>query len=601
MPFTLKKRKYGLKDLFLIPYKCAPVATSFVALQKLVAALTNIFQVIATAQVIDRALFYVQYGTGFNQLIMWLTLMLALVSWKRVSWNVGSIFTHNVQIKANNQIYTAFVNKRAKLDYSLIEDDETNELISRISTDIEKNIWEMLQRFLNLFFVYIPRIVGILIIIYTQIWWLALAVGLLVAPLILVSMRGGKKVYKANQDAAVFDRRHRYLSDLLTGRETVEERSIFGYSPKLNDEWYAQYEKSRKINLKAETIYELSSGGGSIVTSIISSVIVVIMIPLVARGQISIGMFIALTTAVYDLVGIMSWQMTRAVSQIAKYTDMMKDYTKFAALPEVCDVLDLPAKPIPFKSLQFKNISFKYPKTDRYILKNFNMTIESGKNYSFVGENGCGKTTITKLMLGLYTCYEGEILLNGKSLKEFSPSQIKANFAGVYQDFARYFVSVHDNIRLGNANCDDKDIIKKMKEVAATLDIDTVINNLPQGYDTVLGKLDDDGTDLSFGQWQRLAMARLLVSDAPLFILDEPTAALDPINESLLYQQFGKISKGRTTIFISHRLGSTKLADHIFVLKNGSVVEQGAHDGLMRQDGIYAQMYLSQQSWYSDE
>ena len=185
-----------------------------------------------------------------------------------------------------------------------------------------------------------------------------------------------------------------------------------------------------------------------------------------------------------------------------------------------------------------------------------------------------GKTTIIKLMTGLYDQYEGEILVNGRELSTYTAPEVKAMFSGVYQDFAQYSISVADNIKLGSVRqMDTPEADRKMRQIVEKLDLQEEIESLPKQYDTPLGRLTPDSVDLSGGQWQRVAMARALMSPSPIQILDEPTAALDPISESRLYEQFGEISKGRTTIFISHRLGSTSLADEIFVLKNGGVFD----------------------------
>ena len=174
-------------------------------------------------------------------------------------------------------------------------------------------------------------------------------------------------------------------------------------------------------------------------------------------------------------------------------------------------------------------------------------------------------------------------------------------FSGVYQDFAQYSISVADNIKLGSVRqMDTPEADRKMRQIVEKLDLQEEIESLPKQYDTPLGRLTPDSVDLSGGQWQRVAMARALMSPSPIQILDEPTAALDPISESRLYEQFGEISKGRTTIFISHRLGSTSLADEIFVLKNGGVFEAGTHQELMTRRGLYAEMYESQRSWYQE-
>ncbi len=235
------------------------------------------------------------------------------------------------------------------------------------------------------------------------------------------------------------------------------------------------------------------------------------------------------------------------------------------------------------------------------------------------------------MLTGLYDNYEGSILLNGRELKEYTQGELKGIFTGVYQDFARYYDTVANNVLLGDithmgdgknnelsggkdrekygsrdgGKCGSEGSEKRndkqweiMRGHLKELGILDEMEALPMGCHTPLGKLDSGSVDLSGGQWQRVAMARCLMSPASVQILDEPTAALDPVSESRLYEEFERISKGRTTIFISHRLGSTGLADTIFVLQDGRVIESGSHKALMEQRGRYAQMYDSQKSWY---
>ena len=260
------------------------------------------------------------------------------------------------------------------------------------------------------------------------------------------------------------------------------------------------------------------------------------------------------------------------------------------------------------KELEFRHVTFRYPGADTDILKDFSMKLESGRHYAVVGENGAGKTTLIKLLTGLYREYEGEILYNGVEMRTFPREEWFRIFSCVFQDFARYYLSVEENICLGMGNMDFEEAesperkqerTSRMESAAKQLDIHDSISNLKYGYATRLGKLDEDSVDLSGGQWQRVAMARALMNDAPLLLLDEPTAALDPISESRLYEEFGEISRNRTTVFISHRLGSIRLSDHIFLLKDGRVREEGSHEELMKLQGIYASMYETQQSWYN--
>ncbi|MDE7044809.1 MAG: ABC transporter ATP-binding protein/permease, partial [Acetatifactor sp.] len=280
------------------------------------------------------------------------------------------------------------------------------------------------------------------------------------------------------------------------------------------------------------------------------------------------------------------------------------------------------------QTLEFRHVTFRYPGTEVDILKDFSMELREGVHYAIVGENGAGKSTLIKLLTGLYRDYGGEILYNGMEMRTFPQEQWFRIFSCVFQDFARYYLSVRENICLGAGDMEyqtaegnnrdayarqttennrdaqrtaEDDRESRMRKVSRQIGLQDAVSSLKYGYETRLGKLDEDSVDLSGGQWQRVAMARALMNDAPILLLDEPTAALDPISESALYEKFGDISRGHTTIFISHRLGSTRLSDHIFVLKDGCVREQGSHEELMAMGGIYAEMYETQQGWYARE
>lgn len=610
--FVLKKRKYNWFDTFRIPFSCAPGWTMGITMQKMLTCLSAVLQVVVVAKFIDAVGIAVSGRVFDKEVLKWFLLLVLIVCWKRVGWRVGNLCANQIATKGNEQFMSRYTEKCARLEYYLLEDADTENLMNRVICN-NKMPWHfkrMIQNFLNFFVIMIPKVIGILLIIAMQVWWLSLVVAVMTIPLVVISLRGGKKIYKAKEEASVCERRHRYYFDVLTGREAVEERSLFGYTGSLNKEWLKQFDTARKINLKAETVFAINVNRGSILTSILSSAIILIMIPLVASGQMSIGIFISLSSAVYDLVDQLGWGMTRQVADIAKFNEYMKDVETFAALPErnlkgvnldgkqkedieseiaVCD----------FRELEFKNVTFSYPGSDINILENFSMKIEKGKHYAIVGENGAGKSTFIKLLTGLYPDYEGEILFNGREMRTFDSEEWKKLFSGVYQDFAKYYLSVEENIQIGDSeNMDVPEAKIKMHQVCEKLKIHDDIIALRHRYATGLGKLDEDGVDLSGGQWQKVAMARALMNEAPLLILDEPTAALDPISESLVYEQFGEISKDRTTIFISHRLGSTKLADDIFVIGDGCIKEEGSHESLLKGQGIYAEMFKTQQSWY---
>ena len=216
--------------------------------------------------------------------------------------------------------------------------------------------------------------------------------------------------------------------------------------------------------------------------------------------------------------------------------------------------------------------------------------IKSGRHYALVGENGSGKSTVVKLMLGLYDNYTGDILIDGIDVKNMPLDKRRAYFSTIFQDYSIFATSVKENILMENKE-------DRLNELIDELNLD-FINKLPVGLDTEIGKLDERGADLSGGERQRIAIARTLISPAPVIVMDEPTAAMDPITESNLYRNLSKVLSGKTTIFISHRLGSTALSDEILLFKDGKVHENGTHDELMELNGVYREMYDSQKEWY---
>jgi len=381
----------------------------------------------------------------------------------------------------------------------------------------------------------------------------------------------------------------------------------------MNEEYRNKFEFARIKRKNMDRKMWINTKATGMLTFISGIIVIAILIPsaIFPDGdgivKLSIGMFTTLVNAIINLSQQMQWNVSWFISDFKYKLEYLKDLNKFLEFEEDEDAACLPDKNIPeLKSIEFIGVSFKYPGTEPYILKNFSAKLESGRHYAVVGINGAGKTTLTKLITGLYSEYEGEILVNGKNLKEYTQAEIKSLSAVVYQDFCRYPLDFYNNIAIGSAN--DMENRKKVENAVEIIGLSEAVDKLPKKYETPITKIKEDGVDLSGGEWQRVALARLIVNPAPLKILDEPTAALDPISESKVYEQFGEIvsqnQKNKSTgitIFISHRLGSTKLADEIIVISEGIAAETGTFDELMAKGGIYAEMFESQSEWYKDE
>jgi ABC-type multidrug transport system fused ATPase/permease subunit len=247
--------------------------------------------------------------------------------------------------------------------------------------------------------------------------------------------------------------------------------------------------------------------------------------------------------------------------------------------------------------IEFKNVSFAYPGTDRRVLKNINLVINAGESCVLVGLNGAGKTTLIKLLTRLYDPTEGEILLDDRDIREYSVEELYKIYGIIFQDFGKYAFSVKENIAFGNVDAEMN--MENIENAAKQSSAEDFIEKLPNGYDTPLMRIfESTGIELSIGQWQKISIARAFYSDSDILILDEPTASLDPMAEQEIYNQFETLRKGKTTIFVSHRLSSATIADKIIVLKYGEIIETGNHEELMNNKNEYYELFSTQAKHY---
>lgn len=591
--------KGAVWDIIKIPMKASKLYSALILFQKILAGLIPSLTVLAVARFINTAVAVVRGEIGRESIVLPIIIVAALIGINWISLKVSNLAVTKLECGIRENFRLKVTKKISSLEYKYIEDKDTWDLIMRVTKDLERNLSEAFTGLLELSAIAISA-GGLIVILTSQIWWSGIVITMLAIPLTIIALKSGKVNYNANREASEYIRKSDYFKEILSGRESAAERTLFAYSEKMGKRYHQEYEIARKIQLKTLIKRFIIMKSSSIITSVISLSMILVLIPSTLKGIMSIGMFISVTNGLFALVGNMSWSLTHYLQQLSKNREIMIDIRKLMALEETEGAFDAPGeKAYEFDSIEFKNVTFAYPNTHVKILDGMSFKIEKGKHYAFVGGNGAGKTTVTKLLTGLYTEYTGDILINGKDIRELSQSELKSLFALVYQDFARYFITVKENIALGDINTiESPEGEKNIQSAMEVMSLEEDIKKLPKGIDTPLGKILEGGQDLSGGQWQRLAMARTLVNNASLRILDEPTAALDPISESRIYEEFHKIGKGATTIFISHRLGSTKLAQEIFVLSKGKVVEKGSHQELLNKKGVYTEMYESQRSWY---
>lgn len=353
------------------------------------------------------------------------------------------------------------------------------------------------------------------------------------------------------------------------------------YTKKSSDTWEWQAQKEYPYNL-------FSAGMGllrSLATYFCAGVLVI-------RGVFSIGTFTQMISTAGELDNTLNGLIWN-VLELAKRCNYAYEYVRFMEYPEVIPKGDAPVAAGEHR-IEFRNVAFAYPGTDKKVLDGVNITVEPGEHLSIVGLNGAGKTTFIKLLCRLYDPTEGEILMDGRNIKEYDYKEYMAQFAPVFQDFKLFGFSIGENIAFGEGGKEELERLLKLVE------LDGMVGKLENGVDTRLFKMfEEDGIEPSGGEQQKLAIARALYKTAPVIILDEPTAALDPIAEYEIYRQFHTLVGEKTAFYISHRLSSCRFCDRIAVFSGGKIAEYGSHDELARiPDGIYAKMFEAQAQYY---
>lgn len=312
--------------------------------------------------------------------------------------------------------------------------------------------------------------------------------------------------------------------------------------------------------------------------------------------KISISDFVFYASIVTNLMSYLD-QLLNKYLEVDQFLRYLLNFVKYDKLHTSLDG-NLVNRSYENYNIEFKNVYFKYPRATEYTLKNINISISAGENLSIVGLNGAGKTTFIKLLSKLYKPTRGEIMLNGVNIEQYSKKEYMKLLSVVFQDYKLFPISIKENIILDNEkSIDNKEILSILKEIGLYNDV----KKLKLGLDTPIYKIfDKDGIELSGGQSQKVAIARAIAKDSPIVILDEPTAALDPISESEIYMNFSKLVKDKTSIFISHRLSSCKFCDKIAVFKDGEIIQYGNHEELLNQSGsLYEEMYNTQAKYYS--
>ncbi len=392
-----------------------------------------------------------------------------------------------------------------------------------------------------------------------------------------------------------------YYSSLMVDKDSAKEIRILGTSDRLIDKYNRVFKKYYK-GLKGLTVREgVTSSLVSVLSAVASALIFLFVAYTVVFETGQIGDFSLYTGALSSITSCVSILVT-STATIYEGTLFIDNMIQFmneeVTVKPIVEDPAVPERGIKH-TVEFKNVSFRYPGTDRDVIKNLNLTFNAGESVVLVGLNGAGKTTLIKLLTRLYDPTKGQIFLDGRDIREYDIKEYYAIFGIVFQDFERYATSASENIEFGDVRrSPDRD---RVIDSATRTGADEFITKLPLGYDTPLTRMfEEDGIELSGGQWQKLSVARAFYKDSEILILDEPTASLDALAEAEVYNQFRYLAKDRITLFVSHRLSSARSADKIVVLDGGMLTELGNHDELMALGGTYYNLFTTQAKNYQE-
>lgn len=514
-----------------------------------------------------------------------------------LTMQIKSYFEGLFQNILSYSINTKLMDKAGNLNLADFENSKIYDMLQRAQSESSYRPFQIFTSILAL----ISGIVTLFssaAVIFAWKWWAA-CILILIPSLSTVSLlKQGQKEFLVQWKRATEQRKTWYISYLLTKDSPFKEVKLYNLGDYLTNKYknifksfFSQDKQLLKRRTKLTIIFDL-------LNQITVDSIMALIVFLTYTGEILIG----------NLVGYMkAVSLTQSTSQ-SVLTTIFSMYQNNLYIKQLFEFLDVqpsgmdnnnfkdqeytPLETI--EEIEFKDVSFKYPNSNHYALKNINLKIKIGDNVAIVGENGSGKTTFVKLLTGLYEIHEGEILINRTPITKFDSNILKSKIGVVFQDFIRFELPLRENIGFGDLSLLNQDM--KLLQAAKKAGIEELVKDLPNGLDSQLGVWFDNGTQLSGGQWQKIALSRAFLRDAHVYILDEPSSALDPLSESEIFKKFFKLTYKKIGIFTSHRFSTVKYADKIFVFDKGEIIERGTHEELMELNARYAKLYNIQAS-----
>ncbi|MFN8473482.1 MAG: ABC transporter ATP-binding protein [Anaerolineae bacterium] len=503
---------------------------------------------------------------------------------------------HVLNARLSLYINTQIIEKALSLDLSYFEDPQFYDQLQNArreadfrSLQIVNGVFSLIQSTITL------SSFALILIAFNP--FIALLLFAAAIPSFIAQSRYARLTFRVLSWRAPEARRMAYLEHILTVDESVKEVKLFGLGAPLLKAYTALVEKAIKEDQEIAVKRSFASIGWGLLATLSYYVAYLWIIFRTVSGAITLG-----DMTLYLSVFRQSQQTFRGLfdglSSLYENALFISNLFSFLALRPRMPV-QTDARPVPEHmtgGIEFRDVSFRYDGREDWALRHVNLHIRPGEKLALVGANGAGKTTLIKLLTRLYDPTEGVILLDGVDLREYKVEELHQKIGVIFQDFVRYQATARDNVAYGQIEAlgDTARILEAAQRSGAA----PVLEGLPEGYDTMLGRWFQGGHDLSGGEWQKVALSRAFMRDSEVLVLDEPTAALDAENEALVFARFRELTTGRTAVLISHRFSTVRIADRIAVIADGRIAELGSHEELIALDGTYARLFNLQAAGY---
>jgi ATP-binding cassette subfamily B protein len=536
------------------------------------------------------------FESGLLDRALWLIgaeLTLAIIS--DLTGRVGSLLDMMLGAQLSISTSVRLMEHAATLDLEQFEDSELQDRLERARQQASSGLGVMGQVFGQVQNLITIISFGAGLAVYAP--WLILLLFVALVPAFMGEAHFNAQDYALQWSRAQERRQLEYLRQTGASVESAKEVKIFGLNGFLIERFRRLSDEFYHANRALATRRATAMGALTAIGTVGYYAAYAFITWRTLLGQFTIGDLTFLAGSFRRLSGLLE-SLLVGFSYTASQALYLDDlFSFFSIRSAIHSPPDPRAVPNPIRTgVVFENVGFQYPGADSWAVRNLSFALNAGETLALVGENGAGKTTLVKLLARLYDPDEGRILLDGHDLREYDLDELRANIGVIFQDFVRFNLTAAENIAVGRIEArDDRPRI----EIAAARSLaDDVIAKLPGRYDQIIGKRFRTGVDLSGGEWQKVAIARAYMRDAQLLILDEPTAALDARAEFEVFQRFKELSAGKSSVLISHRFSSVRMADRILVLANGTVEAMGTHEELLAQGGRYAELFELQAAGY---